>query len=609
MSPYKIHLSLAVVLAVTACLPQRVHAQYWTNGQAASFVIGQTGFGANISNLTSTGMTMPYTVVVDPATGKVFVSDYGNNRVLRYPSIAAMTNGAAAEAVLGQPNFTTTALSYAIPATATTFSEPEGLAVDGAGNLWVVDQYNARVLRFANAATIASGAAASGVLGWPNLVSNSITYNGNIEPATAASMYFPNAVFCKGTTLWVSDNGNNRILRFDNAASLANGANADAFFGTSTQGDEASGSYQLWGPNQIYVDGSDNLWVADGSNNRVMMFPNASTGGNNSLNLNIGAAGVEATLVLGQTNFGNNSPGTTASTMSSPYGVYGDPAGNIYVGDLGNNRILVFANAAHLSNGAAATWVLGQTDFVSNGTGDGASQLNGPALLFIPTSGTYLMAADAFNNRVLTYIPLVPLPLTLTSFTGRLQSNGQVLLQWQVSDQGAPGPGNAGSVELEYSTTDSTGFTDVLNTQSVRPAVSNYSYVQVSPAPGVNYYRLKLVAPDGSSTYSPIVSAIVGISGGTGSTGLTIYPNPARNSVVITVPQAGGATAMGSTAGWAASTAEIGIYSSTGMLMQRLVTGATVNTIDISRLAAGLYTVRVTEGGMATTGNFVKINE
>jgi sugar lactone lactonase YvrE len=609
MSPYKIHLSLAVVLAVTACLPQRVHAQYWTNGQAASFVIGQTGFGANISNLTSTGMTMPYTVVVDPATGKVFVSDYGNNRVLRYPSIAAMTNGAAAEAVLGQPNFTTTALSYAIPATATTFSEPEGLAVDGAGNLWVVDQYNARVLRFANAATIASGAAASGVLGWPNLVSNSITYNGNIEPATAASMYFPNAVFCKGTTLWVSDNGNNRILRFDNAASLANGANADAFFGTSTQGDEASGSYQLWGPNQIYVDGSDNLWVADGSNNRVMMFPNASTGGNNSLNLNIGAAGVEATLVLGQTNFGNNSPGTTASTMSSPYGVYGDPAGNIYVGDLGNNRILVFANAAHLSNGAAATWVLGQTDFVSNGTGDGASQLNGPALLFIPTSGTYLMAADAFNNRVLTYIPLVPLPLTLTSFTGRLQSNGQVLLQWQVSDQGAPGPGNAGSVELEYSTTDSTGFTDVLNTQSVRPAVSNYSYVQVSPAPGVNYYRLKLVAPDGSSTYSPIVSAIVGISGGTGSTGLTIYPNPARNSEVITVPQAGGATAMGSTAGWAASTAEIGIYSSTGMLMQRLVTGATVNTIDISRLAAGLYTVRVTEGGMATTGNFVKINE
>src|SRR5580692_4499526 len=97
---YKIHLSLAVVFAATTYLPQHAHAQSWANGHAASFVIGQTGFGLNASSVTATGLNQPWGVVIDPVTGKVFVSDVINNRVLRYPSAAAMTNGAAAEAVL-----------------------------------------------------------------------------------------------------------------------------------------------------------------------------------------------------------------------------------------------------------------------------------------------------------------------------------------------------------------------------------------------------------------------------------------------------------------------------------------------------------------------------
>lgn len=586
MSPCKTHLSLAAVFAVIVCLPQRVHAQFWTNGQAASFVTGQTGFGLNGSALTATGLNEPVAVAVDPATGKVFVTDFSNNRVLRYPSIAAMTNGTAAEAVLGQPNFTTSSISNGIPPTATTFTNPVGLAVDALGNLWVADMINMRVLRFDNAATITSGAAASGVLGWPDLVTN----NNYTEPPTAASLFNPSAVFCKGTTLWVADNANNRILRFDNAASKANGANADAVFGTPTfvsayEANAGIGNYLLFGPEQIYVDGSDNLWEVELQNNRVMMFPNASTGGNNASTV---GNGVEATLVLGQPTFYTNSPGTTASTMTTPYGIYGDAAGNIYVGDFGNNRILVFANAANLSNGAAATWVLGQTDFVSNGTGAGASQLSGPALLYIPPSGAYLMAADAFNNRVLTWIPLVPLPLTLTSFTGSLQNNGQALLQWQISDQGGPA---GGYTQLEYSTHDTSGFTDVLNQQSIYPAASNYSYTQGSPAPGANYYRLRLVAPDGSATYSQIVTINVG-SGA--SAALSIYPNPAVGTVVITLPQPG--------------TAMIEVYNPAGGLIQRLSTTAAVNTLSVAGWAAGLYTVRVTQGGIATTGSFVKIN-
>ena len=593
MSPYKTHLSLAVVLTMTACLSQRVHAQNWVNGQPAIFEIGQTGFNQNLQGATNgaNGFYQPEFVVVDPATGKVFVSDSYRDGVLRFSSSAAMQNGATAEAILGLPNLSGFANSQ--PPTASTLVYPAGLAIDAAGNLWVADASNLRVVRYANAATIPSGTAASEVLGQPNFTD----YISYIEAPTASSMSLPVGVFCSGTTLWVADYYNFRILRFDNAASKANGAPADAVFSVpsftywASQNPLPVAANSLAYPNQLYVDAADNLWVADVTNNRVLMFPNASF----AVNATNGGIGGPATLVLGQTNFTDNSPGTTASTMSYPDGVYGDAAGNLYVSEAGNNRVLVFQNAASLPNGAAATYVLGQPDFTSNGSGDGADQLDYPySVTIVPgTSGssTVLMVVEEGNYRVSIWTPPTLLSLLANSFTGRLQSNGQALLQWQIPDEGGMGVG--GYTQLEYATHDTSGFTDVLNQQSLYPAIQNYSYLQVSPAPGANYYRLKLVAPDGSATYSQVVTINVG-SGSTGA-GLNIYPNPASGTVVVALLQTG--------------TASIEIYNSAGGLMQRLSTASTVNTMTVSGWAAGLYTVRVTQGGVSTTGSFIKVNE
>ena len=599
MSPYKTHLSLAVVLTMTACLSQRVHAQNWVNGQPAIFEIGQTGFNQNLQGATNgaNGFYQPEFVVVDPATGKVFVSDSYRDGVLRFSSSAAMQNGATAEAILGLPNLSGFANSQ--PPTASTLVYPAGLAIDAAGNLWVADASNLRVVRYANAATIPSGTAASEVLGQPNFTD----YISYIEAPTASSMSLPVGVFCSGTTLWVADYYNFRILRFDNAASKANGAPADAVFSVpsftywASQNPLPVAANSLAYPNQLYVDAADNLWVADVTNNRVLMFPNASF----AVNATNGGIGGPATLVLGQTNFTDNSPGTTASTMSYPDGVYGDAAGNLYVSEAGNNRVLVFQNAASLPNGAAATYVLGQPDFTSNGSGDGADQLDYPySVTIVPgTSGssTVLMVVEEGNYRVSIWTPPTLLSLLANSFTGRLQSNGQALLQWQIPDEGGMGVG--GYTQLEYATHDTSGFTDVLNQQSLYPAIQNYSYLQVSPAPGANYYRLKLVAPDGSATYSQVVTINVG-SGSTGA-GLNIYPNPASGTVVVALPRPGGSMA--------GTAAMIEVYNSAGGLMQRLSTTSTVNTLTIGGWAAGLYTVRVTQGGVSTTGSFIKVNE
>jgi hypothetical protein len=95
-----------VVFALLALLFQPlVHAApTYTNGQDATLVLGQTDF----DNQFTARMEQPFDVAIDPLNGKVFVADHDKHRVLRYASLAHLRIGVDAEAVLGQPNFTST---------------------------------------------------------------------------------------------------------------------------------------------------------------------------------------------------------------------------------------------------------------------------------------------------------------------------------------------------------------------------------------------------------------------------------------------------------------------------------------------------------------------
>jgi len=196
-----------------------------SNGQAATLVLGQVDFASAASACSQSGLTNPFAVVVDPTSGKVFVADVGNHRVLRYASVTELTNGAAAEGVLGQADFTSCNADQGGSVGANTLDDLRDLTVDAEGRLWVTDYGNNRVLRYDNAASKADGADADGVLGQPNFTSTTAA-------TTQNGMRYPGGIFVdREGRAWIADLFNHRVLRFDDGAAKANGAAADGVLG------------------------------------------------------------------------------------------------------------------------------------------------------------------------------------------------------------------------------------------------------------------------------------------------------------------------------------------------------------------------------------------
>ena len=318
------------------------------NNMPASGVLGQLSFTSNQSGTTVSSLNSPSGVAIDPTTGKLFVADRYNNRVLRWDSISKMENGSPAEAIFGQSDFITSSSDLS----ASKFNDPLRVFVDSSGSLWVSDYLNNRVLRFDSASFKTTGSSADGVLGQQSFTTNT-------SGTSANKMKGPIGVFVDGGgRLWVSDRLNHRVLRFDNASSKSNGANADGLLGQPdfTTGMSGLSATKMNRPMGVYVDSEDYLWVCEDDNNRAIRFDNASS----KLN------GAAADGVLGQPDFNTNLKKYSRDGMSNLRGVFGDAAGRLYLVDESNHRVLVFNHAASQPNGAFADYVLGQSDFGSD---------------------------------------------------------------------------------------------------------------------------------------------------------------------------------------------------------------------------------------------------
>jgi sugar lactone lactonase YvrE len=362
-------------------------AANWTDGKAAAGVIGQPDFDSGDVNqggtLGPSTMNRPQGISLDRLTGKIFVADTSNNRVLRYSSTAALATGADAEAVFGADDLSTVESGQ----TANRFLNPAGISVDSAGRLWVADNINNRVVMFLNASTRESGAAADGLLG-------ATTFGPNVAGDAATQMRQPQDVALDAAgRLWVADWQNHRVLRFDDAVAkaLANAADTvtntapadgvlgQADFGQSTAnrgGALAANTMDL--PWKLDIDPSGNLWVADALNGRVICFLNPGEKAN----------GADADGLLGQPDFvTKNGPSASQSRFWGPRGIHVDSRGALWVTEEFNHRIVRFDNAVAgaLANAAEPgvistlpNGLLGQAVYTTNAQSTSVTSLRSP---------------------------------------------------------------------------------------------------------------------------------------------------------------------------------------------------------------------------------------
>ena len=290
---------------------RKVNTQGIITTAAGSGVWGPAdGYGGDGGPALNAQMYYPMDVAVDTA-GNMYIADEGNNRIRKVDTAGIIT---------------TIAGSYTIgytgdggPATAATFTDVSGIAVDKLGNIYVADDGNGTIRKIDTAGMI-STVAGTGTPG----------FSGDHGLATAAQLNHPYDVAVDNFgNIYVSDQHNNCIRKIDGTGIIT--TLTDTAAGFSGDGGPAS-SAQINDPQGIKTDSAGNVYFADAGNQRIRKI---SMSGTITTIAGTGTAGYS----------GDGGP-STAAKLNAPSGVAIDPSGNMYIADYNNFRIRKIANPA-----------------------------------------------------------------------------------------------------------------------------------------------------------------------------------------------------------------------------------------------------------------------
>jgi Concanavalin A-like lectin/glucanases superfamily/NHL repeat len=388
----------ALPLAYAASVSPQAVTVY---GQAGSFTVG-----------TSSEFYSPRNSVTD-SSGDVYIADTSHHRVLYYPA-----GSTTATRSYGQGGSLTTTTANEGGLSANSLDHPFDIALDSNNNLYIADTTNNRVLYYPSGTTTATR-----VYGQNGSFTTALADNtgGTANIVSTTGLSNPLAVALdSNNNLYITDNGNNRVLYYPSGTTTAtrvygqNGSFTTALVNNTGGTANTVSATSLNQPGGIDLDSSNNLYIADFANDRVLYYPSSTT---------------TATRVYGQngsftTALVNNTGGTantvSATSLSSPQGVALDSNNNLYVAEQGNNRVLYYPSGT-----TTATRVYGQngsfTTALVNNTGGTANTVSATSLdlaygVNIGSNG-YIYITDNSNHRVLVYqtsLTLITQPPTST---------------------------------------------------------------------------------------------------------------------------------------------------------------------------------------------------
>ncbi len=468
---------------------------------------GTQGYTADGVSAASSGLYSPSSIAVD-AAGNIFIADSANNRIRE---VNASTKLISTVAGTGLPGFS----GDGGAATLATLSAPTGIAVDSAGDLFIVDRGNSRI-REVSAATQSI-----------NTIAGTTTtgYNGDGIAATSAQLNSPFSVALDSAgNLYIADEGNGRIREVNASTKQISTVAGTGTFGYNGDGISAV-SAQLNAPYGITVDSAGNLFIADTSNNRIREV-NATT--------------KLISTVAGTATKGYNGDGiaATSSQLNAPYAVATDAAGDLFIADFGNDLIREVNAVTHLISTVVGTGTVG---YNGDGITPTSANLENPWGVAVDLYGN-IFVADTFSNRVRVVTPGAPnvtvAAATKTTIQASLptinQGQAELLTATITSVAGTP---NGGTVTF-YNGSTALFVANVSNgtatyTATKLPAGNDTitatfngttSFAPSSSNPGINVTVIAVAPPTVSSpTPSNITSSSATLGGNiTSNGGLTV---------------------------------------------------------------------------------------
>jgi sugar lactone lactonase YvrE len=250
------------------------------------------------------------------------------------------------------------------------FKNPQGVAVDGSGNLYVADTGNYTIRLVTPSGVVSTLAGVAGTQGFSDGTGSAAIFGGPSSVALDASgnVYVADTLF--STIRKVTPGGVVSTL----AGSVGNSGSSD---GTGS-------AAKFNGPSGVSVDGSGNIYVADNGNCSIRK---------------VTPGGVVSTLAGLAGSLGSSNGSGSAARFFYPTSVAVDSSGNVYVADSGNNTLRKVVPGGVVSTLAGLAGSPGSSD----GTGN-AAQLSSPAGVMVDGSGN-VYVADQSNQTIRKVTP------------------------------------------------------------------------------------------------------------------------------------------------------------------------------------------------------------
>ena len=317
---------------------------------------GQPSMGSADGTGSAARFASPFGVAVDGA-GNVYVADTGNNTIRKVTPAGVVTT---------------------LAGLAARFSRPSGVAVDGAGNVYVADFWNCAVRKVTPAGVVTTLA---GLMGSPGSADGT---------GSAARFASPSGVAVDGAgNVFVTDYGNATIRKVTPAGVVTTLA---GLAGRPGSADGTGSAARFWDPSGVAVDSAGNVYVADTQSHTIRK---------------VTPMGVVTTLA-GFAGGANNADGTgRGARFNRPTGVTVDSAGNIYVADSGNDTIRKVTPAGVVTTLAGDASITDTFNRPIGGSADGtghSARFAGPSGVAVDSAGN-VFVADTGNSTIRQVTP------------------------------------------------------------------------------------------------------------------------------------------------------------------------------------------------------------